>query len=696
MRRECERLGVPPMTGPVHSIDHRHRILQAKVVDFHRKKMLVYESQRRQQWRTDIAPHDAAMLKSFSRSRRSECLRHALIEKDIDCVCAVVESGADPCTELRGGMFPLMMAVLKRSVPCIQRLLAAGADIDTSNSRGMTSLMWAVKLNDFAIVDTLLDEGADVGLEGTSGWTAMSVAARHGRKEIAQLLAGTLRRDKIVGEMNAERALNHRSTFNGGLTPLAIAAIHRDEATARCIMRLGSNPAVKCHRGHVAGEHAMRAGWSVLALWLQETRAFGVSGVYAFTDMNAEIALRLANVRMLDAVSSGATVEEDMKKAAQQQNRCDGGDAAVTAAQSTRQDESEGVPVPLQPSSVGSQVNDSPNFWQISNIQLDQVRSNTVLTVKILQEGHAAPDTETDSGHTALISAAYRGRATCVRLLIQEGADPNYSNRFDRTALMAAAAAGHHKIVVALLAHGADAAWLDMDGKTAGAYAYERNYYQLSELLAIASSQGREAALDWEADRRHREETERERHQMETVLKTAGGGGEDVPEEKMFDWMNRVTIPKEAARRADGKTPSNQTSYLSAARLEGGQLSTCEESGRSSSNRDGNRCPKCTLSVPCLHFASLERLRAEFPEGTPEWEWKKVGANCSAKRSTRGNTSVRARHGGEGGSTDGDEDVAWWKPLYKAHRDRVLPTQEPEEDSSSKPARDGDFDAECA
>ena len=49
------RLGVVPMTGPVDSIDHRCRLLQMKVVDFHRKKMLVYESQRRQQWRQDIS-----------------------------------------------------------------------------------------------------------------------------------------------------------------------------------------------------------------------------------------------------------------------------------------------------------------------------------------------------------------------------------------------------------------------------------------------------------------------------------------------------------------------------------------------------------------------------------------------------------------------------------------------------------------
>lgn len=627
--------------------------------------MLVYESQRRQQWRTDIAPHDAVMLKRFLRHHRSDCLRDALVARDMERMCFVLEAGADPSTELRGGLFPLMAAVLKRSVPYIKRLVAAGADVDVSNSRGMTALMWAVKRDDYAMVDALLNEGADVGVEGSSGWTAISIAARHGRREIAQLLVDTLRKDKVVGEMNADRVLNHRSTMNAGLTPVAIAAIHRNESMVRCLMRLGANPRVKCHRGFVAGEHATKAGWSVFGLWLQETRAFGANGVYTFADINSENALRVAGVRMLEAISSGATIEDELKKGLKKNIS-----AAVidTEAPGKGSEPLELVDNPTAHRHWG--------LFDVTSVQLEQVRSNTVVTVKVLQEGHTAPDTEADSGHTALISAAYRGLANCVRLLIQEGADSNYSNRNDRTALMAAAAAGHQKVVVALLAHGANASWLDIDGKVAGAYAFERGFLELSELLAIASSQGNEAALEWERDRGRRQEEEIQRQRTEIVLKTAGGGTGDVPEADLHDWMIRVTKPREAARLADLRhaTCRGEASFGLDGRITGkdGHESPAHPHIRQS--RQEERCPKCTLVVPCLHFDSLESLRAEFPEGVPEWAWNKRGVNGGAKRG-RGKALVNAPSDRDGFLGGEKNSAAWWRVLHKVRRDRVLPVR---------------------
>lgn len=689
VRRECVRLGAVPVTGPVHSIDHRCRLLQMKVVDFHRKQMLVYESQRRQQWRADILPHDAAMLKSFARHHRSECLRHALEAKDMDRICLVVESGADPATELRSGLFPLMTAVLKRSVSHVQRLLAAGADINFGNSMGMTALMWAVKRDDYAMVDALLEEGADVGVEGCLGWTAMSIASRHGRRDIAQLIVETLRRDKISGEMNATRALNHRSTVNAGLTPLMIAAIHRNEAMARCLMRLGAKPGVKCYQGYVAGEHAAKAGWTVFGLWLQETQAFGDNGVYTFADMKAESALRVAAVRMLDAISSGATVEDDAIKiksrpATASTNSRPGSsiansrpgsssagrarltstaklgsssrpssavsvarETAATSAASAEDQEQEVVPV------ESVRLRGPSGFLDVSQVQLEQVRSNTLLTVSVLQEGRAAPDAETDSGHTALISAVYRGRKKAVRSLVQEGADPNYSNRNGRTALMAAAAVGDREMALVLLGLGADAAWLDIHGKIAGAYAFERGFNELAELLAVAASDGPEAAVNWEMDRACREEEEAERQRRKKLLDQLGGlGADDVAEADLHDWMLRVTRPREAARLADKKQAALDDPN-----------GAKEHGSVPHQHQRRQRCPKCTLFLPCLHFAATT-----LPDGVPEWSWNMRRLKHSVdQRIAAGGGLVDAGSGGGGGNR------MWWKPLHQAHRNRVLP-----------------------
>lgn len=714
VRRECVRLGVVPATGPVHSIDHRCRLLQMKVADFHRKQMLIYESQRRQQWRIDIAPHDAAMLKTFSHHHRSEHLRHALDAKDMDRVCVVIESGADPRTELRSGLFPMMAAVLKRSIPVIQRLLAAGADVNHGNSKGMTALMWAVKRNDYAMVDALLEEGADVEVEGCSGWTAMSIASRHGRRDIAQFLVETLRADKVVGDMKATRALNHRSSVNRGLTPLAIAAIHRNEAMARCLMRLGAKPAVKCHQGHVAGEHAAKAGWGVFGLWLQETQAFGDRGVYTFADMNAENALRVAEQRMLDAISSGETVEDDSNKnsltasmASNNGSRPESAKASSssrpvssstsgdtrrlssasrgrrptssrkqsesrpTSAISATAAEEEHIQTPPEPLpgvlSETARDGGLSGFLDVTQFQLGQIRSKILLTVSVLHEGRAAPDTETDTGHTALISAVYRGQSSSVRSLVQEGADPDYSNRNGRTALMAAAATGDTKMVIILLRHKADAARTDIHGKVAGAYAFERGFVDLAKLLAIAASDGHEAAVDWELDRSRREEEEKERQRVQDLIdKDGGGGGDGVPEADLYDWMIRVTKPREAARIADRKFQSEQGSFhQSEPSKHNNSLSTPwgQQQGR-------ERCPKCTLFVPCLHFSG-EKL----PDGVAEWSVNQRGASRRANAGVK--RFVHAR--------SDNQSVPWWRTLHQAHRDRTLPLRPVERSHSSTP-----------
>lgn len=634
-----------PVTGATQSIDHRFRLLQMKVVDFHRKKLLVYESQRRQQWRSGVAPRNAEVLKAFAREHLSECLRNALATNDMNRIIRAVESGADPGIELRGGRFPLITAVFARSTSHIQRLLAVGANIDAINSKGMTALMWAVKRDEYAMVDMLMREGADIGLEGSTGWTAMSIAARHGRMDIAQLLIDyTLRRDKGVGRMNADRVLNHRSSINAGLTPLAIAAIHRNELMVRFLVKLGAKRGVKCHQGYTAAEHAANAGWTALSNWLRETQAFGCKGVYTSADMSAENALRVGNTCMLDAIVSGATAEDNKR--------------GVQNKQSSHE--------PLSGPSESHQSSPAKHRHDISdmydNMILDDVRSSTLLTVKVLRAGYAAPDTETDRGHTGLISAAYRGLGQCVRELILEGADPNYANRNDRTALMAAAAAGRHNTVVVLLAHGANASWIDIDGKIAGGYAFERGFHELAELLATAASRGNEEALGWEVERRRRAEEDKKRLVANIDIERGGiqGGNHEV---ELNQWAIKPlesTCVTSASQHPE-KCTTRQDS-------EGGNVHSLQ----AQRTRREARCPKCTLFVPCRHYASLETMLSQFPHGVPEWDWNNRGVDYKKPRKHSNDRLKNLSSNGKDDLFCGVGNVTWWRSLYRAHREREL------------------------
>lgn len=616
--------------------------------------MLVRESQRRQQWRAAIAPRDSVVLKDYARRHLAECTLEALSAKDVDRVCLLVEGGADPTSETRGGVFPLLAAVFRRSVPSIRRLLAAGADVDANNSRGMTALMWAVKRDDYAIVDALLEEGADVSVEGRTGWTAMSIAARHGRIEIAQLLVDSVRRDEVSGDWNANRVLNHRSALMRGLTPLMIAAIHRNEALVRYLMRLGADPGVTCHQDKTAAKHATQAGWPALGVWLQGTRAFGSNGIYKLADMQAERSLRTAGARMLDAIKSGATVKDGVEQS-----------EVETKTYAPRENP---APVACRVAS-DARPRRFDLLCDITSMQMEQQRLETPLTVKVLREGQAAPDTETDSGHTALISAAYRGMATGVRLLMQEGADPNYRNRNDRTALMAAAAAGHRPVVLMLLKEEADPEILDIEGKSAGAYAFGGGYSELAELIALAARCGSKGALEWEKSRVGEEAEGHCGRRTETLpRKLAFAGDVEFPEADSDDWMIRVT--RKAVRHAELRKAALSISREPSA----GTQSNLIKDGAGSSPRPGypsrgRRCPMCTLPVPCLHFSSVENLASEFPDGVPQWRWNKRKMGRSKRIFAGGKKETN-----EGAGIPGriDCDIDWWKQLHRAYRQRAL------------------------
>ncbi len=77
-------------------------------------------------------------------------------------------------------------------------------------------------------------------------------------------------------------------------------------------------------------------------------------------------------------------------------------------------------------------------------------------TARALLDGGAAADLELEDGNRALTTAARRGNAEAVNLLLAFHANPKASNRSGETALQLAAWDGHATVVQALIAAGAD------------------------------------------------------------------------------------------------------------------------------------------------------------------------------------------------------------------------------------------------
>jgi ankyrin repeat protein len=84
---------------------------------------------------------------------------------------------------------PLHAAVAGRNVDCVQAILDAGADPNGRQQVGYTPLMGAASAGREDLVNLLLARGADRSLLSEDGKTAASVAADHGHTSLANHLS---------------------------------------------------------------------------------------------------------------------------------------------------------------------------------------------------------------------------------------------------------------------------------------------------------------------------------------------------------------------------------------------------------------------------------------------------------------------------------------------------------------------------
>ena len=104
------------------------------------------------------------------------------------------------------------------------------------------------------------------------------------------------------------------------------------------------------------------------------------------------------------------------------------------------------------------------------------VEKDDVDQVELLLARGAHINESNESGMTALMRAAGRGRIRMVRVLLQQGADPNIVRKDGFTALMLAAFFGHQEIVRILVEHGANTDATARFGTSARMWAASRTF----------------------------------------------------------------------------------------------------------------------------------------------------------------------------------------------------------------------------
>lgn len=84
---------------------------------------------------------------------------------------------------------PLHAAIAGRNIDCVIAVLDAGADLNARQQVGYTALMGAASAGREDLVDLLLARGADPLLQNDDGKSAAAIAAEHGHHAVARRLA---------------------------------------------------------------------------------------------------------------------------------------------------------------------------------------------------------------------------------------------------------------------------------------------------------------------------------------------------------------------------------------------------------------------------------------------------------------------------------------------------------------------------
>ncbi len=121
----------------------------------------------------------------------------AVFNGDLDLASQMIKKGADVN---KTGWTPLHYAATKGHLALISLLIENHAYIDAESPNGSTPLMMASMYGTAEAVKLLLDEGADPLLKNQQGLTAIQFAQRVNRKDVADMIARSVRGKRPAGQ----------------------------------------------------------------------------------------------------------------------------------------------------------------------------------------------------------------------------------------------------------------------------------------------------------------------------------------------------------------------------------------------------------------------------------------------------------------------------------------------------------------
>jgi ankyrin repeat protein len=251
-------------------------------------------------------------------------LSQACVNGSAALVDLLLKSGANPNLAIATGETPLMTCAKSGNVEAVRALIAHDAAINAKESaQNQTALMWAAAERHPAVVKALIEAHADLQAHSKKGYTALHFAAREGDQESVRLLlaAGVnvnLRTQPDIADTDsgAENLVAGRgrtrvrggsfyrkSASTAGYTPLLVATVRSEIATALFLLDQGADPNV------------LDAGFTPLH-WASTTwEGFTANPVYGFENPMAGIPDRQVKLQFVKALlAHGANPNTRMTK----------------------------------------------------------------------------------------------------------------------------------------------------------------------------------------------------------------------------------------------------------------------------------------------------------------------------------------------------------------------------------------------
>lgn len=376
---------------------------------------------------------------------RGYALLHAIEQRDLHQVQALLDYGDLPNVQTETGASPLMLAILHRQEDIASVLIAHQANINYRDQYLRTPLMYAAFKGEAGIAEELLENGADANAVDIKGRTALMWGAAQKHDTVIKLLLDhkanifpgnpfwekVMRRNRYEDHRNIEHVVSKIKQHHSEKRQRLMDAIEwEDLASVERLVKEGVDVNARDSMQHTALMKAAHKGnISILQLLIEEG-----------ADVNAEDSL---------------------------------GETALIGA--AFQEKTEAARFLINHGAMVNQGSTTPLMWAA-------FRGNVEL-IKILLEHGANVNVQNHEALTPLMWAADQGHINAVWMLIAAGADINAQNKSGLTPLMFAARKGHMPVVRILLNKGASQHITSLQGKTALMLSKENGYMEIGVLL---------------------------------------------------------------------------------------------------------------------------------------------------------------------------------------------------------------------